>query len=137
MSVFSDLLSAWPGLLLIAGGVGVLVWYGRDRQPDTYSVDDYRPDPDAVRAVMTGLTVEQVRRWLRPGVYTAAGYLPPAPPGVRVSLPLYAEQVVAELMRERYGTTSPAVIAGRFLRDIAANESIATNLAARASKESA
>ena len=122
MSVFSDLLIAGPSLALIAGGVALVAVAGRDRDrtADQHTVDDYRPAPEA--------GVETARRRLR---RVALDVLPPAPPGTVVPLTLYAEQVVAELMRERYGTTSHAVIAGRVLREIAVEEQAKANIRPR------
>jgi len=117
VSVFSDLLIAGPSLALIAGGVALVAVAGRDRDrtADQHTVDDYRPAPEA--------GVETARRRLR---RVALDVLPPAPPGTQVPLTLYAEQVVVELMRARYGTTNPAVIAGRVLREIAAEQQTKT-----------
>lgn len=124
MSLFSDLLVAWPALVLIAAGVLVLVAYGRDPQADEHTVDDYRPDPDAVRA--------------RPGVYVADSWQPPArTPRVFKGGSVFAETATAldfwpvcpdaivAVVLARYGD-SPADIAARWLREAADEQKVVT-----------
>ncbi|OKI47271.1 hypothetical protein [Micromonospora sp. CB01531] len=116
----SDIATGLLGLGVIAGAVGLVALGGRDRTADQHDVADYRPTLHPSRRDWPLLDRQGPRR-LRPHAI-ADLILPPAPAGTRVSLPLYAEQVVAEVMRARYGTTNRAAIAGGFLREIAAEQ---------------
>lgn len=112
---------ALPSLGLIALGVAGIALFGRDRDDaDQQEVADYRPALAPARRhwpLVASATVGQRR--LRAHAY-ADLVLPPIPVDTTIGLPLYAASVVAEQMREQYGTTSPDVIARLWLRELGA-----------------
>lgn len=107
-------------LLAIAAGVAAIAVAGvlgsNDR--DDFDVSDYRPEPGDDLVVHGPAE----RRSLRPGAVASLDVLPPAPAGATAPLSVYAEVTVEGLQRARYGSTDPAVIAGRMLAEIAADE---------------
>ncbi|TDC35681.1 hypothetical protein E1211_15360 [Micromonospora sp. 15K316] len=130
-----DLLDAAGPLASIGAGVALLFILGRDRdgRADEHDVSDYRPEPGSRLLspsddLAAYFTPPRRRYRLRPGAAAALDVLPPAPPGTTARLSIYAEQVVAELMRERYGTTNPGAIAGGMLREIATEEQAAAGI---------
>ncbi|MGC1213258.1 MAG: hypothetical protein WA890_18560 [Micromonospora sp.] len=144
MSILTDLAQAWP-LALIAGGVGFIATFGRDPKADEHDVSDYGEVEerawhrgfDTARRYQPALAPAR-RNWplvdrqqpATPELCSSPdcpacddGELPPAPEGMNAGSPIFraliSEQVVAEQMREQYGTTDPDAISARFLREIA------------------
>ncbi|MEV4197060.1 hypothetical protein [Micromonospora globbae] len=131
-----DLIDGVSLLAPIGAAVGLLWYVGRDRdgQADDHDVSDYRPAPGSrlldPRVDVTAAyhharwqaAIDGARRRLRAGAVASLEVLPPAPAGTTAPLSVYAELVVADVMRARYGTTDPAVIAGQMLREVAADE---------------
>jgi len=121
-----DVGTALMALTPIGAGVVLLGVFGRDhtgeRDCDRHDVSDYRPASRPglapARRAWPLVDVDQVsaeRRRLR---HRAPEILPPAPADPAVHLTLYAEQVVTELLRVRYGTSSAVVIADRWLIEL-------------------
>lgn len=116
----SDVATGLLGLGVIAGAVGLVAIGGRDPQDDEHTVADYRP---AYRPALHPsrrdwpLDHGAGRRRLRARAM-ADLILPPVPADATVPLPLYAEAVVAGVVRARYGTTDPAAVARRMLAEL-------------------
>lgn len=125
--ILQSLTAALPPLGVIGAGVALVAVFGRDRSDhaadrDRHDVSDYRPTGRPALAPARRhwplVDVDQVsaeRRRLR---HRASEILPPAPADAEVHLTLFAEQVVTELLRARYGTSSAPVIADRWLVEL-------------------
>lgn len=116
--IVHDLLDAAKFMAPIGAGVALLWLLGRD-QDDDYTVDDYRPSVEvhlAGDAEPFAAAVRDVRRRLRP-----ADVLPPAPAGTDAGSPLYVETLF-----RTWHPDAPDVVAGRMLREIAADEQAKT-----------
>lgn len=120
-----DVGAALMALTPIGAAVGLVAAFGRDQHDDPrdqHDVSDYRPTGRPglapARRHWPLVDVDQAQAERRRLRHRASEILPPAPADPAVHLTLYAEQVVTELLRSRYGTSSAPVIADRWLREI-------------------
>ena len=118
----SDVATGLLGLGVIAGAVGLVAIGGRDPRADEHTVADYRPVLHPSRREWPlGDRRGTGRRRLR--ARAMAGSLPiyaeiATEMGIWPVGAVSAEQVVAGVVRARYGTTDPAEVARRVLAEL-------------------
>lgn len=123
MTTTTEMMQILAGVgVLGLGFAGIAVVCRDPRGADEHTVADYQP---AYRPMLHPSRRDWPlvdrhgagRRRLRARAM-ADLILPPVPADATVPLPLYAEAVVAGVVRARYGTTDPAAVARRMLAEL-------------------